>query len=157
MPAPQSKRWGSKKPCESTKGVQHVHRFFRSLMVALLSLSLIACTTTRVISQGTEASAAALRQSPAVGDPKDSLIVVTKDGARTQLRVVSVDTESVTGTSLDHKQRFVIPLQQIERVEDIEIDTKSIVIVVLIVLVVLLAAGISTANSLAKPPNAVMP
>ncbi len=113
--------------------------------------------TTRVVSQGSEASAAALRQSPAVGDPKDSLIIVTKDGTRTQLRVVSVDTDSVTGTTLDQKQRFVIPLQQIEQIEDIEIDTKRIVIVGLIVLAVILAAGISTANSLAKPSTAVLP
>lgn len=131
-----------------------MHRLLRSVLIALLSLSLIACTTTRVIAQGSEASAAALRQSSAVGDPKDSVIVVTKDGGRIQVRLTSVDTEAVNGTSLDQRQRFVIPFERIQQIEIVEVDTQRILIVTLVVLAVLLAAGISTANSLAKAPAA---
>jgi hypothetical protein len=134
-----------------------MRRSLRNLLIAVLSLSLVACTTTRVVAQGSEASATALRQSPAIGDPKNSLIVVTKDGVRNHLRITSVDAEALTGTSLDQSQRFRIPLEQVQQVEVTEIDTQRILIVGVVVLVIILAAGYSAANSLAKPANALVP
>ena len=129
----------------------------RQLLLLLISCSLIACTTTRVVAQGPEASLAILRDSPALGDPRDAVIVVTKDGTRHVLRLHSVSADSVVGTPLDQKQSIAIPAADVERVEVDELNTRAIVITVVVVLVVIVAATISASKSLAKSISATAP
>ncbi len=122
----------------------------RRLLLVLVSVSLVACTTTRVIAQGPDASLAALRASPALGDPRDSVTLVTRDGTRHVIRLQSVDAESVTGTSLDQKQAIAIAASEIERLEVDEFNTRAVVTVGVVVLVVLVAAAMSASRSLAR-------
>ena len=127
-----------------------MHRLLRQLLVLVVSLSLVACTTTRVISQGPEASVLALQQSTALGDPRESVIIVTADGTRQEMRLTSVSPETVIGTSLDQKQPVVIPVSQVQRVEVTEINTRAVVTVLVVALVVAVADTISASNSLAR-------
>lgn len=129
----------------------------RRLLLVLVSSSLVACTTTRVVAQGQEASLAALGASPALGDPRDAVTVVTHDGTRHVLRLKSVSTESVAGTSLDNKQSILIPAADVQRVEVDEVNTRAIAITVVVALVVIVAGAISASKSLAKSLSGTPP
>ena len=132
-------------------------RVLRRLLLIFVSSSLVACTTTRIVAQGPDESIAALRHSPALGDPRDSVTLVTSDGTRHVMRLTSVSADSVSGTSLDQRQAIVIPASQLQRVEVDEINTRAIVTVVVIALVVVVAGAISASNSLAKSFAAAAP
>ncbi len=126
-----------------------MRELLRRLLLVLMALSVAACTTTKVVARGPEASVAALKDSPALGDPRDSVILVTRDGTRHLIRLQSVSSESVSGTTLDRRP-IVIATSDIERVETDEIDTRTVVTVVVVVLVVVVAAAVSASHSLAK-------
>lgn len=134
-----------------------MHELLRVLLVSMISLSLMACMTTRVVAQGPDASAAALQQSPALGDPKDMVIVVTADGTRHEMRLTSVDAQAVYGSSLDHKQPITIPISQIQRVEVTEVNSRAIITVAVVVLVVAVVAAVSAGRSLAQSLSTVVP
>ncbi len=131
--------------------------FLHRLLLVFVSVSLVACTTTRVVAQGQEASVTALRESPALGDPRDSVTVVTSDGTKHIFRLKSVSAESVSGTTLDHKQSIVIAVSEIQRVEVEEINTRAVVIVLVVALLVVVAGAISASKSLAKSISATAP
>lgn len=54
--------------------------------------------------------------------PKDVALITTTDGRQLELRVISVDANSVTGTTDGSKEPTVIPVEQIQRVERSEVD-----------------------------------
>jgi hypothetical protein len=134
-----------------------MHRFVRTLAVLAMSASLVACSTMRVLSLGPQASVEALKRSPALGNPKDSVVVVSTDGIRHEMRLTSVNTEAVEGTSLDQKQPIRVPVSQIQRVEVIDTNSRTVVTVVLVVLAVAVVAALATANSVGSSIVALVP
>jgi hypothetical protein len=127
-----------------------MHRFIITAVALSVSASLIACSTTRVVAEGSDASRVALQQSPALGDPKDAVVVVTKDGRRHEMRLIAVTTESVSGTSLDQRQPIQIPVSEVQQVEVFEANTRTVVIVVVVAIVAAIALGISAGKAIGK-------
>jgi hypothetical protein len=123
---------------------------FRIAIALVVSASLLACSTTRVIAEGSDASRVALQQSPALGDPRDAVVIVTTDGKRHEMRLTTVTTEVVSGTSLDQKQSIQIPISQVQRVEVFEVNTRAVVIAVVVAVVLAVAIGVSAGNAIGK-------
>ncbi len=97
-------------------------RFHRLMVVFVTCLAQIACTSLRVVADGQGASASAMRSAEPPLAPKDVALITTTDGKKQELRVVSVDSSSITGTTDGAKEPIVIPIDQIQRIERSEVD-----------------------------------
>lgn len=90
-------------------------------VVVSACLAQIACTSFRVVTDSQAASTSAMRSTEPLA-PKDVALITTTDGRQLELRVISVDANSVTGTTDGSKEPTVIPVEQIQRVERSEVD-----------------------------------
>lgn len=97
-------------------------RLLQLAVVVLACLAQIACTSFRVVTDSQAASTSALRGAEPPLAPKDVALITTTDGRQLELRVISVDFTSVTGTTDGSKEPTVIPVEQIQRVERSEVD-----------------------------------
>ncbi len=119
------------------------------LAVALVvSLSLVACSTLKVIADGQEASKAATQGSSPVIEQKDLLVLSMTDGRRLELRVSSVNAEHITGVVSGQVEPVRVPVHEVQRVERLEPDTRAILLTIGIVLLVGLIAANSIKNDI---------
>lgn len=125
-----------------------MNRLFRTVVVLFTSLALIACTTVRVVSDGQSASASALEAATPAVSPREHVIVTTTDGKRHELRVTSVDAQSIVGSS--DGMLITIPIDQIERIERSELDGNKVVRAALIYVVVSIILGVVLGKALAR-------
>jgi 3-phenylpropionate/cinnamic acid dioxygenase small subunit len=97
-------------------------RLLQLAVVVLACLAQIACTSFRVVTDSQAASTSAMRSTEPPLAPKDVALITTTDGRQLELRVISVDANSATGTTDGSKEPTVIPVEQIQRVERSEVD-----------------------------------
>ncbi len=125
-----------------------MNRFWRALVALVTSLALVGCTSLQVVADGQEASARLLRGARPAVDPKDLIVVTTREGQRYELRVTSIDATTLTGTPTGSTQPVAIPIASIEKIERDEIDRGKVLRIALVVVGVALLLSYSFARSL---------
>jgi hypothetical protein len=123
---------------------------FRRMLLVILALSLAACTTTRVVAQGQEASLSALRKASMADGQQETFTIVTRDGTAHALLVIAVTTESVLGRTADGGKSITLAASDIDRVESRRVDTRSAFMTLGIYVLVIGAAGLYAGKALTR-------
>lgn len=131
-------------------------RLFRAVVALITSLALVACTSLQVVADGQAASARLLRGTKPAVEPKDLIVVTTREGQRHELRVTALDATNLSGTVEGSGQSLVIPIEAIEKIERDEVDRGKVLRIALVVVGVALLVSYAFARSLEKsfaPPR----
>lgn len=127
---------------------KRLNGLFRTVVVLVASFALIACTTVRVVSDGQSASASALGAGTPAVSPREHVVVTTTDEKRHELRVTSIDAQSIVGTA--DGMLITIPVEQIVRIERSELDSNKVVRAALIYVVVSVFLGVLLGKALGR-------
>ena len=127
--------------------------FFQLLLVALLSLSLVACSTLRAVPEWRQAStpgAPPSSQAVRVGD--EVRVTTTAAAGPVDLTVTAVEADALAGNPKGKSPAVRIAFDQIVRVERMELDALKVGALVVVGLVVLLAVALKNAAFFPPPP-----
>ena len=127
-----------------------MNRIFRALVALVTSLALVGCTSLQVVADGQEASSQLLRGARPAVEPKDLIVVTTREGQRHELRVASLDATTLRGTVEASGQSLTLPIDSIDRIERDEIDRGKVLRIALVVVGVALLVSYAFARSLEK-------
>lgn len=134
-----------------------MQRYFRSMVVLVVCVAQIGCTSLRVVADGQAASASAMRSAEPPLAPKDVARITTTDGQQRELRVTAVDATAITGTTDASRDPVVIPIEQIQRIERNEVDGTKVLRNALIYVVVAVVLGYALGNAVANKFSAAAP
>lgn len=123
-------------------------RLLRLAVVLVVSVSLVACSTLRVVAEGQQAAAQAVRHERPAVSPQDRVVLTTTDGRRYEMVITSVDTDAVVGSVAGEREPVRVPVEQLRRIERQEVDTSRMLLIVLAIL--LLAAAFSLPKDMTR-------
>ena len=116
------------------------------LVVALVTASLVACTSLRtVVDTNSPQAASASSESPLA--PGDVVTVATTTGALTRLLISAATATSIDGTQVDSKQAVHIQLADITKIERREFSGIKTLLLVVAICAVLYAMTVAAAEA----------
>ena len=128
------------------------HVLFQRLLVALLSLSLVACSTLRTVPEWRQASAPGAPASSQAVRVGDEVRVKTASASPVDLTLTAVEADALAGNPKDKSPPVRIAFDQIVRVERMELDVLKVAGLVVVGLVVLLGVALKNAAFFPPPP-----
>ncbi len=130
-----------------------MRRTLQLLLVIFSCTAMVACTSLRVVADGSEASQRAIHQSQPLLRPGDAAIITTTDGAKFEMKVTAVEVDAIVGVVAGKTDPSSISISQIERIERSEADPIKTALVTILGLVI---AGVIIGNALgAKMANSL--
>ena len=92
-------------------------KFLRCPLIAIMAASLAACSTTSVVADTRSSSAAAAEVSAKRLAPGDNLGLQLTSGEQVLLKLSSIESDALVGTTKDQGASVRVPIDQIEKIK----------------------------------------